>query len=252
MAAVEDEGLEGAPEWITTFVDMISLLVTFFILLFTFASIEQYELFSFPTNIIGTRGTLPTDGGQSMVDPPDADLMSAMDIRRGAPAPHVRPADKLPDSMVDMGKKLMDDQIEFDPMVAADGLVIRFDDASCFRPGSASVSPQLRQALETFADVMQNYPHLIVIEGHTDSEFSPSPRFPDEAALSCARAYAAAQVMFESTKLSPKRVQIAGFGSERPLNGNVTPSERTLNRRVEVRILSIDEQRALALKERRK
>ena len=42
MAIEEDPGVEGAPEWITTFVDMISLLVTFFILLYTFSSIEEF------------------------------------------------------------------------------------------------------------------------------------------------------------------------------------------------------------------
>ena len=32
-----NDGVDGAPPWITTFVDMVSLLVTFFILLYTFS-----------------------------------------------------------------------------------------------------------------------------------------------------------------------------------------------------------------------
>jgi len=241
---MEEEEMEGAPEWITTFVDMISLLVTFFILLFTFSSIDMYESFSFATNITGTRGIFDNKG-HSQIEPPDNDFMKAMDIRRGAEVPHARPADKLPESLETMGQKLTEDDIEFNPLDTADGLVIRFDENTAFRPGSAEVSPQLRKALTQLGEVMENYPQMMVLEGHTDSHFSPSPRYPNAEALSCARASAAAQVIIETTEMSPERLQITGFGSRAPLNNNATPSERTANRRVEVRILSMDEQRAL-------
>ena len=43
-----EDGIDGAPPWITTFVDMVSLLVTFFILLFTFSSIREYDSVTIP------------------------------------------------------------------------------------------------------------------------------------------------------------------------------------------------------------
>ena len=57
------DGIDGAPPWITTFVDMVSLLVTFFILLYTFSSIREFDTFTYPKNIMSTSGVI--DGSAS-------------------------------------------------------------------------------------------------------------------------------------------------------------------------------------------
>ena len=244
MAYQEDPGIEGAPEWITTFVDMISLLVTFFILLFTFSSIEEFDVFKVPKNLIGSRGIMESRGGDTAADPPDYDIMSAMDVARGARIPHVRSQDSLAENLEEMGQKLTAAHLEFDPTASLDGIVIQFGAAAAFRPGSTGVSPTLRKSLAELGRTMEDYPNRVVIEGFTDSEFKPTARFPTAEALSCARAMAAAEAMLEGTGLASELVQIAGLGMARPLNANRTPSARTANRRVEVRILSLDRQRA--------
>lgn len=243
MAIQEDPPMEGAPEWITTFVDMISLLVTFFILLFTFSSIQEFNVFKIPKNLLGSRGIQESRGGDTASDPPDYDIMSAMDVARGAQIPHVRTPDQLGENLEEMGQKLTDDHIEFDPSTTLDGIVIRFGPEAAFRPGSTEVNPTLRKSLTEFGRTMENYPNRIVIEGFTDSEFKPTARYPSAEAISCARAMAAAKVMLESSSLQPELVQIAGLGMAEPLNANRTPSARTANRRVEVRVLSLDKSR---------
>ena len=66
------DGIDGAPPWITTFVDMVSLLVTFFILLYTFSSIREFDTFTYPKNIMSTSGVidgsvvLPARGGATV------------------------------------------------------------------------------------------------------------------------------------------------------------------------------------------
>jgi len=244
MAYQEDPGIEGAPEWITTFVDMISLLVTFFILLFTFSSIDKFDVFKVPKNLIGSRGILESRGGDTATNPPSYDIMSAMDVARGSRIPHVRPQDRLAENLEEMGQKLTAEHLEFDLSAVLDGIVIQFGVAAAFRPGSTGVSPTLRKALVELGRTMENYPNRIVIEGFTDSEFKPTARYPSAEALSCARAMAAAEAMLEGSGLPSELVQIAGLGPARPLNANRTASARTANRRVEIRILSLDRRRA--------
>ena len=60
----EDPGPKGAPEWVVTFTDMISLLVTFFVLLMTFSSIEDYDRLRVDGFLTGTRGNIKQIGGQ--------------------------------------------------------------------------------------------------------------------------------------------------------------------------------------------
>ncbi|MDF1836460.1 MAG: OmpA family protein [Planctomycetota bacterium] len=214
--------LDGAPGWVATFVDMISLLVTFFILLFTFASMEDYDSFSYPKNILGTKGVLEKKGGQ-YITAPDDDIMSATDMLRGADTPHSRPSDMLPESMEDMGQKLTDEHIEFNARDVQDGMRMHFDPRAGFAPGSARVNPVLRKALIEFGDTLQNYPHLIVVEGYTDNRFVPSAAYATEESLSLARAQAAAKVILDHSTLSPKAMQLAGIGNV-PLEGHTGES----------------------------
>jgi len=232
----EEPAMEGAPEWVTTFVDMISLLVTFFILLFTFSSTEKYMKFPFPQELTGSRGTIESEGGGSMTDPPEHDTMSAMHPTRGAQDPHTRPSDALTKNSEEMGQKPTDGDIEFDPASARDGMVLHFDESASFKPGDATVNPSLRRSLVQMSEVMQHYPNPIVIEGHASSAFKPSSKYPTAEALSCARAVAAAEVIMAASDIAPRRLQVAGLGATAPLNTGSTARERTRNRRIEIRI----------------
>ncbi|MCP5022257.1 MAG: OmpA family protein [bacterium] len=239
--------LDGAPGWVATFVDMISLLVTFFILLFTFASMQDYDSFSYPKNILSTKGVLEKKGGQ-YIEAPDNDIMAATDMLRGADSPHSRPSDQLPTSIEQMGQKLTDEHIEFDGRNVQDGLRLRFDERAGFAPGSATVNPVLRKCLKEMGESVQYYQHLIVVEGYTDDNFVPTSTFRTAEALSLARAEAASEILLQGTKLSPKAIQLAGMGSS-PLEDHMgkTALDRAANRRVEVRVLSMNEQRAKIL-----
>lgn len=239
-----DGGIDGAPPWVATFVDMISLLVTFFILLFTFSAIQDYESFTIPVEITGTRGVLSNKSGDTITAPAD-DLMAATDLSRGATNPHSRPPDELPDNLEEMGQKLTDEHVEFDAGKVKDGMRLRFDPRASFAPGSDRPNDVLRTALREVADVMQHYQHLLVIEGFTDSAFVPTPEYPTAEELALARAEAAAKVILATSDVSPKTLMVAGLG-DKPLPGNQNASavERRDNRRVEVRILAMSELRA--------
>ena len=106
-----EDGLDGAPMWITTFVDMVSLLVTFFILLYTFSTIRPYDAFTYPKNILSTSGLFKGSSNDTIIAP-EEDLMLAMDIHRGSRVRHTRPVQHLRKNMEEMGQILEEDQLE--------------------------------------------------------------------------------------------------------------------------------------------
>ena len=128
-----------------------------------------------------------------------------------------------------------------------DGLRIAFDRRACFAPGSTEVTAELEQSLAELARVFENYSHLIVIEGHTDAAFQPTPRHPTAESLSMARAEACARIMLANSQLSADTLQLAGLGATHPLVGNQTADDRTLNRRVELRLVALSRSRAAQL-----
>lgn len=238
----------GAPQWIVTFTDMVSLLVTFFVMMMSFSTIEEREeLLITEAFSDASPGVVLNLKGHASVTPPEYDRQHAIHPMRGGLRPHVRPDDELLQNLEEMGQKASAEHLELDFAQAPDGLVIRFDRASAFLPGSAEVPAELRPRLIELARVLEHYGHLVVVEGFTDDAFQPTPRYPDAEALSAARASAAAEVMINESRLGPEVVQIAGLGPARPREGNDTAEGRTANRRVEVRVLSLSKARALQL-----
>lgn len=238
-----DEGPVGAPEWVVTFTDMISLLVTFFVLLMTFSSMEEWDKLRVDGLLGGTRGVMPIKGHR-VVDGPKNDVIASSDVQRGANVPHSRPVDALSENIADMGQKKREGDLALNLNDVKDGLRIQFGPEASFKPGSADVGPDLAKSLGEIARILEHYPHLVVVEGHTDSEFKPSVEYPDEVALSLARARSAVQVMLAESQIEPKLLQVAGLGSDSPRASNLLPDGRRDNRRVEIRVLSLSKLRA--------
>lgn len=247
MGKVEEDPPPGAPDWIVTFADMISLLVTFFILLMTFSSMEAFDAFQVDGDLIGTSGTLTAAGGPDAIKPPQHDFMNAMDAVRGAQSPHSRPTEELLENIEDMGQQANDEHVEVDLKAIKDGLIIRYDERASFKPGSAELSSYLESAVTELARVLEHYPHTVVVEGHTDNRVQATDAYPDPVALSASRASAVVEAMLSSSQLNPLQVQIAAIGDERPRIDNDTPEGRQLNRRVEIRVISLDQARAARL-----
>jgi len=244
-------GIDGAPAWICTFVDMISLLVTFFILLFTFSSVRDYDAFTFQSNLVSSSG-IWSEAGSTDVTAPDDDFMQAFDLMRGGRTPHERSADDLLQNIEEMGQRLTDEHIELDTSKMSDGLRIQFDERGGFAPGSARVNDVLSKALGELGRMAQHYPHTLVIEGFTDADFVRTPRYPTAEELSLARARAAADVLVSLSGMPRERLQVAGLGSRRPRSSDASALGRRADRRVEVRILAMDRARAKLLEEARR
>lgn len=242
---VPEDPPQSAPDWIVTFSDMISLLVTFFVMLMSFSTIEENEA-AIIVGAFGERSGGVLEGGpSSAVSEPPRDRMLATNPLRGGDVPHSRPAEELPENIEEMGRKSTPEHVEVDFTAATDGLLIRFGADSAFESGSARANAELSKALRDLGDVLQHYSHLVVVEGHAADSFTPTAALPDALALSAARASAAARILLESNDMGRDLVQVNGLGNGGPREDEhgspLAPS------RVEVRVLSLSKARARAL-----
>ncbi|MBI5362645.1 MAG: flagellar motor protein MotB [Planctomycetes bacterium] len=222
MAKKKPEEPAHGESWLVSYCDMISLLVTFFLMMMTFSTKEKFDVKEVGVGLLKGRGgvwqNMMSIPQQHEVDPSVVDALSR--------------------DLAALGKEQADDPTS-SVQDRLDGLVLNFDMSSSFTPGSAEVNAALRKNLLTLAKALQRYTHLIVVEGFTDDRFQPTPEFPTAEAMGIARARSAARIMLENSLLPPDLVQISGPGAARPRASNDTASGRTSNRRVEVRILAL-------------
>lgn len=245
-AHIENDG-PRVPDWIVTFSDMVSLLVTFFILLMTFSSMNVLDAFQSDGRLTGQTGQVHNEMGESAPDPLEHDFIAAMNVVRGGTVPHSRPPEELPQSIEAMGMTLTSSHVAVDFARTPDGLVIHFNEGCLFAPGSASVPSALTRCLQEIGAVLEHYENLVVIEGFTDAGFVPTPDFKTSDSLAHARAFSAAEILLKESQLSPALVQISGIGARRFAESNDTALDRKQNRRVEIRVLSLSRARQQAM-----
>jgi chemotaxis protein MotB len=112
-----------------------------------------------------------------------------------------------------------------------------------FAPGQAVVRPEGQGELDRIASLLQelerqippDIPWVLRVDGHTDVRPIRTLQFPDNWALSAARAIAVVQYLI-SKGVPPQRLVAAGFGEFQPLDPATTDEAYSRNRRIELKL----------------
>jgi chemotaxis protein MotB len=114
------------------------------------------------------------------------------------------------------------------------GLIhINFTDDFFFKPGSSTIAPRGREALNTVAQALRENPHVTCfVVGNTDTITVSGSA--DNWSLSTERANAVVRVLHYTYNINPIRLTSAGKSKYNPVASNATPEGRERNRRVEI------------------
>jgi chemotaxis protein MotB len=233
-------GEQGAPGWIVTYGDMMSLLLTFFILLLSFSTISEEDFNKAMSSLQGALGVLPKN-------------VSIIDMNMSSP--HKRrkeleeAARKLAEQIQILGQEKQV-KIEYD---ATGGIKISLPDAILYDAGSATLRPEAAPVLQDVAEVLAQLPDTFIeVKGHTDGRpLSDSIRFRDNYELSYFRADAVARQLINLGRIPIEQFEIVACGPGQPQASNNTEDGRRANRRVEIFVRGlVDKSKIDPLRER--
>lgn len=242
----ESEG-EG---WITTFADLMTLLLVFFVLLFSMSTVETErfeEMLSSLQTAFGDGGKRNaiielTDNAQQLAATNDAELTTktlppapAQTLEReGSSTPSISKewmglADELRDTL--SGVDITDTVIIDTP---AEGKVfIQIQGQALFDSGSSYLNYQVDQILDSLLQVFQARDDFTInIKGHTDNLPINTVRYESNWELSALRATTVLRYLIEKG-IAPGRLTATGYGDSLPLESNETEAGRARNRRIE-------------------
>lgn len=228
-----DSGDDG-PGWLTTFNDLITLLMVFFVLLFTMGSVDNQAMSEFQNALQaglgilgeGTQVSITVKGARP--DLGDADLMKQAD---GEEAPVDEQQEAVP---IEEALEAFAAEPGVNVSYSNQGAHITFEDFLLFNFSKADINRGGLAFLDRMADLVQKIPYPVRVEGHTDNVPIHTARYPSNWELSIARAVSVVKYFAESGKINPQRLSAVGYGDTRPLVPNDSPANRTRNRRVEI------------------
>lgn len=227
---------EAEPEgnWLTTYSDMVTLILCFFVLLFALSNVDRQKFESFIQSFQISIGVL--EGGRSVIA--DDVLLNSHGILEelmGTPSPATNIHAMYEELVRFIESEGLADTVNVS--MEEPGIVVRFPDQVLFDLGEANLKPEFEATLNRFADALSVWEGEIRVEGHSDSLPIHRPNFPSNWELSAARASRVVR-FFIDRGLNPNKLSVAGFGEHRPIYENSTPEGRARNRRVDVVLLA--------------
>lgn len=236
MKKKQEEQKGGAPEWMATYGDLVTLLMCFFVLLFAFSSIDAQKFQAVMQSFQGSAGVL--ESGKSLVD---ADLV--FDAMPESDTTDSNTEAESLESVKEQIEEYLESQDlieEIEVSLEMRGLVIRFKDNALFDSGKASLKENSKKTLMFLADILKTEEfqnRSIKVEGHTDNVPIRTSRFPSNWELSTTRASNVVKFFINDSKISPSRLGASGYSEYHPIADNRTIEGRSKNRRVDIVIL---------------
>lgn len=282
----EEGGGGGAPAWMATYGDMVTLLLCFFVLLFSMSTINQEKFQKVMEYFVGqgemmadillggealTGGEMVINGTvqlehidvalnganqslntQTLEEQQDKDeIQEELSEEELEELMRLKEAKKIAQNIQD---KILEDTLnaEVDVSYTPNYVKLTLRGEYLFDSGRAELKPDAVEAIKVLSSILKDskYNHYdIQVEGHTDNRPINTGFYKSNRYLSAARAIAVEEELVNIHGFIPQKVSSTGYGEFHPIDTNLTPEGRGHNRRVEIKLLLKAEEKVLEEKE---
>mgnify|MGYP001106517407 CR=1 FL=1 len=231
--------------WIITFADLMTLLLVFFVLLFSISSVEKERFEQVAASLQNSFGIPNESVSPVRLSPiipvaPEPEIVPPSAER---PSATPQPLDPLPLPDPDLQalsamlatvfeRQQIGDLAEI-RVPLDDQLSIQVHGTALFDSGSSDLNYEVDQVLDALLQVfLLKSEYTINIQGHTDNLPITTARYESNWELSAIRATTVLRY-FISRGVPPKRLTATGYGDSMPIASNETEKGRSANRRIE-------------------
>jgi chemotaxis protein MotB len=212
-----ENSLNRGALWAVTYGDLMSYLMIFFLVLFSF-SISKTDKTKSRKYEESLGNIQKAFGGKA--DQKRLDRAKAHENEEAA-------AEKLKES-VESNLVQVESSEKKIKLVLTEGVL--------FDSGKADLKEKAKTILLPISEELKKLPNDVVVEGHTDNVPIKRGRYATNRELSMARAYSVISYL-ESIGMNPKKLAGIGYGDNRPVADNLTPEARARNRRIEISLI---------------
>lgn len=214
--------LPTSPGWMVTYGDIMSLLLTFFVLLISYSTIRQEEFRRALSSFQEALGILPNERSVIQFEQIPA-IRTSPDL---SPKEIVQRLRKSIRAAGFAGGIHITEERR--------GVRVTVESPILFDSGKADLRTEALPLLKEISRILAEGNQEVVVEGHTDNVPIHTEEFPSNWELSTARAISVSRCLFEKANLDPKRFSVAGYGEYHPIASNETEEGKQKNRRVEI------------------
>ncbi|HLR40987.1 MAG TPA: flagellar motor protein MotS [Virgibacillus sp.] len=238
----------GAPKWMVTYSDMITLILVFFILLFSMSQIDlaKFEAISesfnnksilnYSSSAVPSKS--PAEGKGHLEKIPNESDMAV--LKNETEDKSEENQDESLDRLLHDVKTYLNDH-DLNDAISANrtqrGVVLVLQERILFDAGEAAILDSGKSFLGEIGGLLSEMPNNVQVEGHTDNRPITSLLYPSNWELSGARAGSVTRYLIDQHHLEESRFTIVGYSDTKPVEPNTSMENMRKNRRVEIVIL---------------
>lgn len=252
----QEEAPKGSPAWMSTFSDLMNLLLCFFVLLFSMSTVDAEKFEMVVASLQSSFSVLPSGGssigegqlissGISQLENFSIYFEESSATEQETEEKSVKEAyeEEALEESEEMAEEIskeaerygIQNQVEVD--FNAEYVLLTLNGALLFDSGKSEIRQDAYPLVDKIGAILTNYTsNIIEIEGHTDNVPISNDKYENNNVLSMYRALNVADYIRNITNLDPGLVKSSGRGEYVPIADNATPEGRARNRRVEVKI----------------
>ncbi|MHB1125901.1 MAG: OmpA family protein [Bacillota bacterium] len=221
---------EDTPAWILTYGTVITLLLVFFVGIYSLSAVDAQKLRDLLSQRQGVQenGSLSNPAGiDHQIQPPQGMITLEQKMRQ-----------IYLETRNFLNENDLDQQVEV--RYGDQGVFLEIKEKTLFNPGRADLKPEARKILGALARLLSRLPYQVWVEGHTDNRIINSAEYPTNWELSAARASGVVRYFTEFHGLDPAKFAAVGYGEFRPVKPNSTAANQEMNRRMQLAIYALD------------
>jgi chemotaxis protein MotB len=225
--------------WLATFADTMTLLLTFFVLLYSFSTVDAAKFKQIASSL---QSVLTGETGKSILD---FNVKTGEVPLVGEPVPTTKANNDTEDIYEKVQSFIKQKKLESTVVIKSDnrGVIIQLRENILFESGKAEIIDRSKPVLNSINGLIATFPNDIVIEGHTDNVPISNYEYKNNWQLSSARALNVLEYFVGiKGQTLPKRFKSVACGEYQPIAPNNNDVNRALNRRVNILIVASEKE----------
>lgn len=226
--------------WMDTYADTITLLLTFFILLYSISSVDSEKLKQLSQALQNSlTGTTSVEELKDINDLKVNTKNDGQDENKNQNQNQGQGQSKYEDLAGKLNNIIEKNNLSDKIKIRKEdrGIVLQVDESILFDSGSANIKPSSIHVLNTISKIIKETDNEIVAEGNTDNVPIKDGEYDSNWELSTERALSIVKYLIKNENINPNRISLKGYGEYNPIVPNDNDADRAKNRRVDILVV---------------
>lgn len=232
---------ENSERWLLTYSDLITLLMIFFVIMYSMSNVDSEKYDSLATslnNSLSPSFSIVDGGGNNYIGNGTASNNGNSEfLSNSSSGKTLSPTQEIEQDLKNyLETHNLTSQVNLH--IEPQGLVLSLNENVFFESGKAEIQPDYKKNLLEISEILNTFDNNVAIEGHTDNVPISNSHFKSNWELAAVRATNVVHLLIDEGHMNPSKLSATSYGEYRPVASNDTAEGRAKNRRIDIVLLS--------------